>query len=82
MNIYELREKKLRRWFSMWLDRQDRGIGKLFALDAVYIESWGSEYHGVDKIKLWFDEWNSPSRSGLRPPRGCCKKRRSAGASA
>ena len=59
MNIYELREKKLCRWFSMWLDRHDRGIGKLFAPDAVYIESWGPEYHGADKIKLWFDEWNS-----------------------
>lgn len=56
------REAQLRRWFSMWLDRQDRGIGKLFAPDAVYIESWGPEYHGVDKIKLWFDEWNSRGR--------------------
>ena len=26
---------------------------------AVYIESWGPEYHGNRKIKLWFDEWNS-----------------------
>ena len=27
--------------------------------DAVYIGSWGPEYHGSGKIKLWFDEWNT-----------------------
>ena len=43
----------------MWLRKQDTGIEELFAPDAVYIESWGPEYHGNWKIKLWFDEWNS-----------------------
>lgn len=62
MVIQEQRENKIRRWFSMWLDRQDGGIGELFAPDAVYIESWGPEYHGMEKIKLWFDEWNTRGR--------------------
>ena len=53
------RENKIQQWFSMWLDKQDTGIVDLFAPDAVYIESWGPEYHGSGKIKLWFDEWNS-----------------------
>ena len=52
-------EAQLRRWFSMWLDKHDTGIEDLFAPDAVYIESWGPEYHGSGKIKLWFDEWNT-----------------------
>ena len=52
-------ENKIQQWFSMWLDRQDTGIEDLFAPDAVYIESWGPEYHGNGKIKLWFDEWNT-----------------------
>lgn len=56
---YNHRDAQLRRWFSMWLDKQDTGIEDLFALDAVYIESWGPEYHGSGKIKLWFDEWNT-----------------------
>ena len=60
--IEKQRENKIRRWFSMWLDRQDGGIGELFAPDAVYIESWGPEYHGMEKIKLWFDEWNTRGR--------------------
>ena len=53
------RESKIHRWFSMWLDRRDTGIEDLFSPDAVYIESWGPEYHGRGKIKLWFDEWNT-----------------------
>ena len=59
MEAEKQRESKIRQWFSMWLDRQDTGIEELFAPDAVYIESWGPEYYGSGKIKLWFDEWNS-----------------------
>ena len=59
MEAEKQRESKIRQWFSMWLCRQDTGIEDLFAQDAVYIESWGPEYHGSGKIKLWFDEWNS-----------------------
>ena len=53
------REKAIELWFEMWLRQKDLGIAELFAPDAVYIESWGPEYHGVDKIKHWFDEWNN-----------------------
>lgn len=59
MEAEKQRESKIRQWFSMWLDKQDTGIEELFAPDAVYIESWGPEYYGSVKIKLWFDEWNS-----------------------
>lgn len=58
MDEEKQRESKIRQWFSMWLDKQDMGIEELFAPDAVYIESWGPEYYGSGKIKLWFDEWN------------------------
>ena len=59
MDAEKQRESKIRQWFSMWLDKQDTGIEELFAPGAGYIESWGPEYHGNRKIKLWFDEWNS-----------------------
>ena len=52
------REEKIRMWFDMWLKKTDHGIMDLFSFDAVYIESWGPEYHGANKIKHWFDEWN------------------------
>lgn len=59
MEAEKQRESKIRQWFFMWLCKQDTGIEELFAPDAVYIESWGPEYYGSGKIKLWFDEWNS-----------------------
>ena len=42
----------------MWLKKCDLGILDIFSENAVYTESWGPEYHGPLKIKLWFDEWN------------------------
>lgn len=58
----ELREQIIRQWFSMWLEQRDTGMEAVFAPDAVYIESWGPEYHGTDKIRLWFEEWNRRGR--------------------
>ena len=31
----------------------------IFSNNAIYIESWGPEYHGIKKIILWFEEWNT-----------------------
>ena len=53
------REKIIRLWFDMWLQKKDLGISEIFSDNAVYIESWGPEYHESAKIKLWFDEWNT-----------------------
>lgn len=53
------REGIIKLWFDMWLQKKDLGIDKIFSDDVVYTESFGPEYHGISKIKLWFDEWNS-----------------------
>lgn len=53
------REEAVRLWFDMWLQKRDLGIREIFSEDAVYIESWGPEYHGAEKISLWFGEWNA-----------------------
>ena len=58
-NTENHRERKIQRWFAMWLNKEDTGVCDLFAPDAVYIESWGPEYHGNEKIRLWFNEWNT-----------------------
>lgn len=52
----EIREDIIKQWFHMWLQKRDSGIRKIFTEEAVYIESWGPEYHGTEKIKVWFDE--------------------------
>ncbi|MCI8665032.1 MAG: nuclear transport factor 2 family protein, partial [Hungatella sp.] len=53
------REKIIRLWFDMWLQKKDLGIEDIFSADALYIESWGPQYHGVAKVKHWFEEWNT-----------------------
>ena len=58
----EEQERMLRLWFEMWLQRADLGIVNIFSSDAIYIESWGPEYRGVEQIKYWFEEWNTRGR--------------------
>ena len=53
------REQMIRAWFEMWLQGCDAGVEELFDPNAVYIESWGPEYHGLEKIRHWFREWNT-----------------------
>ena len=53
------REEIVKLWFAMWLQKTDLGIQDIFSDDAVYVESWGPEYHGCAKIKHWFEEWNT-----------------------
>lgn len=43
----------------MWLKQEDSGIDEIFDDKAVYIESWGPKYAGVETIKHWFKEWNT-----------------------
>lgn len=56
------REKMIRLWFDMWLRQKDMGIDDIFALDAIYVESWGPKYEGREAIKHWFEEWNTRGR--------------------
>ena len=43
----------------MWLKKSDLGIEDIFSKNAEYVESWGPAYTGIEKIKLWFNEWNT-----------------------
>ena len=56
------REAAIRRWFGLWLEPQETDLETLFTPDAVYIESWGPEYHGAAAIAHWFREWNCRGR--------------------
>lgn len=53
------REQKIQVWFKMWLEGSEQGIEDIFSPDAIYVESWGPEYHGLEKIRHWFREWNT-----------------------
>ena len=53
------KEEIITLWFNMWLEKKDLGIDRIFSKNILYTESWGPEYRGIEKIKLWFYEWNS-----------------------
>lgn len=59
METRDGRERIVRLWFDMWLQKSALGISDVFSDDAVYIESWGPEYRGLPRIRQWFDEWNT-----------------------
>ena len=52
-----VREEQLRRWFALWLTKEEDDLSTLFTPDAVYTESWGPEYHGAATIRHWLREW-------------------------
>ena len=53
------REKMIRLWFSMWLEKKDLGIDDIFAENVIYTESWGPCYRNREIVKHWFQEWNT-----------------------
>ena len=53
------RERMIRLWFSMWLEKKDLGIDDIFAENVIYTESWGPCYNSRETVKHWFQEWNS-----------------------
>ena len=55
----EERERIIRLWFDMWLKQRDLGMDTIFSEDILYTESWGPQYRGRDKLKHWFNEWNT-----------------------
>ena len=55
----EEKELKVQKWFEMWLNQNSKGIEELFCRDAIYVESWGPKYIGLNVIRHWFEEWNT-----------------------
>ena len=56
------REMTVQNWFQLWLTGKGPELSRIFSENAVYMESWGPEYHGVKAIEHWFAEWNTRGR--------------------
>lgn len=52
------REEAVRAYFQSWLKQDDSALREIFAADAVYTESYGPQYTGLDQILRWFQDWN------------------------
>ena len=54
----ETREIIVTNYFKSWLTKDASVLEKTFAIDAVYIESWGPAYKSLHHIQKWFTKWN------------------------
>ncbi|WP_052429562.1 nuclear transport factor 2 family protein [Paenibacillus borealis] len=53
------REQIIRNYFRSWIDKDNTVLGKIFGPNIIYTECYGPEYHGLDTITKWFDDWNT-----------------------
>ena len=56
------REQVILRYFRAWLEQDAALMEGIFDPSVVYSESWGPEYRGIEKVRFWFNEWNSRAR--------------------
>ena len=52
------REKIIELFFESWLNNNILNFKKAFASEAIYSECYGPEYHGIETIASWFEDWN------------------------
>ncbi|SFM15411.1 nuclear transport factor 2 family protein [Pelosinus propionicus] len=52
------REDKIQEYFNLWLTKEARQLKEIFANEVFYNECYGPEYHGINQILQWFNDWN------------------------
>ena len=52
------KEQIIRRYFDSWITGEVSVLSETFTENAVYVESYGPVYRGLDTIVKWFDNWN------------------------
>ena len=51
-------EEIIRKYFTCWLNKDEKPLTDIFAEDIIYSECYGPEYHGIRQIQQWFHDWN------------------------
>ena len=51
------REQIIKNYFKSWLEKNDIIIS-IFDANIIYSECYGPEYHGLNSIIRWFEDWN------------------------
>lgn len=55
-------EDVLRKYFQAWIDKDIEIVKRTFSENALYSECYGPEYHGLEQIVDWFNDWNNRGR--------------------
>lgn len=51
-------EEIIKQYFRCWLDKNSKPLNTLFSDDIIYTECYGPQYHGLNQLEKWFDDWN------------------------
>lgn len=51
-------ENIIRNYFQAWIDNNIEPVKEAFSDDIVYTESYGPEYHGIEQVLKWFNDWH------------------------
>lgn len=53
------REQIIGHYFRSWINKDNTTLSKIFDPNIIYTECYGPEYHGLDTVEKWFDDWNT-----------------------
>ena len=56
--MISIKKQLVSTYFQCWLEQNPALLGDFFSLDVCYTECYGPEYHGLDQILMWFQDWN------------------------
>ncbi len=51
-------EKIIIKYFAAWLNKDVSGLKSIMSDNIIYIECYGPEYHGINQVIAWFNDWN------------------------
>ena len=51
-------KQRIQRYFDSWIRKDDEIVKQVFAKDIIYTECYGPQYHGLEQIIKWFNDWN------------------------
>jgi ketosteroid isomerase-like protein len=51
------REQIIQQYFQAWRKQDRKDFDTIFTKDLYYSECYGPEYHGLEEVKQWFDDW-------------------------
>lgn len=52
------REIIIKNYFEAWLNSNALILEDIFESKIIYSECYGPEYHGIETIKKWFEDWH------------------------
>lgn len=54
-----MKERILREYFRAWLEDDVEAVRNTFSENVLYRECYGPEYHGLEQVIRWFQDWNT-----------------------